>query len=264
MAIIRACLVRPLLRAVTLLSFSYTILLISSHASAFVAADIQAYLKDMSRLSLGERIALWAEKFVETPYDPDPDGEYVTKKVIIADERVDCMYLSFRALELALSQKPEDAVAIALDKRFRGRGVLDGDVVTNYEDRFEYGEDMIDSGKWGKEITGEIGAVTNVRGARGREKVEMLSKEEVLSLLKEPKNAAGFRSGDIVFFIKSPEKRVMEEIVGHLGIIKKEQTGLYLIHASGRKRKGGIVKKVFLYDYISSMPFIGMRVSRFD
>ena len=30
------------------------------------------------------------------------------------------------------------------------------------------------------------------------------------------------------------------------------------------RKKGGEVKKVRLYDYINSMPFIGVRVSRFN
>src|SRR5512139_3550517 len=52
----------------------------------------QVHLRDRS---LAERIALWAEKFVGTPYDPDPMGEYVSKAAVVADERVDCMYLIY-------------------------------------------------------------------------------------------------------------------------------------------------------------------------
>jgi len=59
---------------------------------------VQPLLKDRP---IGEKIAFWAEKFVGTPYDPDLLGEYVSKEVIVADERVDCMYLTFRAVELA-------------------------------------------------------------------------------------------------------------------------------------------------------------------
>lgn len=44
----------------------------------------------------------------------------------------------------------------------------------------------------------------------------------------------------------------------------EEQKEIYLIHAGGLKNKGGEVKKVRLYDYINSMPFIGVRVSRFN
>jgi hypothetical protein len=59
-------------------------------------------------------------------------------------------------------------------------------------------------------------------------------------------------------------------MVGHIGIIKveeeptsKEEREIYLVHASGIKEKGGGVKKVLLKDYITRMPFIGVKVTRF-
>ncbi len=246
--------------------------------------EIASYQGEMADKPIGERIAFWAERFVGTPYDTDPSGEYVTRRVIVADERVDCMYLSFRAVELALGRTPSEAIEVALDKRFLTKGVLRNGTVSNYDERFQYGEDMLDSMKWGREITGEIGPLTSVKGSRGREKVMMVSKETLIELLKEQtENPSGktkglpLRSGDFIFFIKPPEKRVAEEIVGHIGIIKREGRDIYLIHASGRKNHGnprmlkslrgvgnGEVKKVLFDDYARSMPFSGIRVSRFD
>lgn len=223
--------------------------------------DIASFQKAVAQLPDGERIALWAEKFVGTPYDPDPLGEYVTKKTIVADERMDCMYLTFRAAELALSSTPDDAIQTALDKRFHNRGVINDGVVVNYEDRFEYGEDMIDSRKWGREITSELGAVSRIKGSRGRDMVVVVPKDTLNAMIRK---GSKFRSGDIIFFITSPEKRVLDEIVGHIGIIKKEGSEIYLIHAGGLKNKGGEVKKVLLYDYLKTMPFHGIRVTRFD
>ncbi|MGD0282265.1 MAG: hypothetical protein ABSB95_07890, partial [Dissulfurispiraceae bacterium] len=98
--------------------------------------------------STGERIAVFAERFVGTPYDTDPLGTYVRQAVIVADEKVDCMYLVFRAVELALSSSPAEAVQAALQKRFHTKGVVTDGKVVNYDDRFAYGEDMISSGKW--------------------------------------------------------------------------------------------------------------------
>jgi len=214
--------------------------------------------------STGERIAYWVEQFIGVPYDPDPLGEYVSKATIVADERVDCMYLTFRAVELALSRTPEEAIQIALEKRFHSKGVLKDGQVMNYDDRFEYGEDMIESGKWGMEVTAEVGKMMKVKGSRGKNFVEILSTG---MLLKGIKN---LRSGDIVFFIKKPEERKRQEIVGHLGILKVEKNPkskagkeIYLIHASGIKGKGGVVKKVLLKEYLSEMPFIGVRITRF-
>lgn len=239
-----------------------------AYVHAFMSdTEIAVLQKEIADKSVGERIALWAEKFVGTPYDPDPLGEYVTKKAIVADERVDCMYLSFRAVELALSLTPDKAIDIALDKRFITKGRLDskGNVI-NYEDRFQYGEDMLDSGRWGKEITEQLGKVTEIKGSRGREKVKMIAKNTFLKSLSRSNSSSGskLKSGDFIFFIKAVEKRKAGEIVGHIGIVKIENRGIYLIHAGGLKNKGGEVKKVRLYDYINSMLFIGVRVSRIN
>ena len=282
-------------------------LLLLSPSYAFMSdKEIASFQKEIADRPVGERIALWAEKFVGTPYDPDPRGEYVTKNVIVADERVDCMYLSFRAVELAMGLTPEEAINIALDKRFTKKGEIDskGNVL-NYEDRFQYGEDMLDSGKWGREITEELGEVTGITGSRGREKVKIILKETLLKSIKGSKSQRGkeakrqslkvsenqsyydtmtlghsdtLKDGDFIFFIKAVEKRKVGEIVGHIGIVKighrtqnTEHREIYLIHAGGVKNNGwnrlatsGEVKKVRLYDYISSMPFVGVRVSRFD
>ena len=211
---------------------------------------------------VGERIAFWTESFVGTPYDKDPQGEYVTKATIVADERVDCMYLTFRAVELALSKTPEEAIQIALDKRFQSRGILREGRVINYEDRFDYGEDMIPSGKWGRDVSAEIGRTVRIKGSRGRDFYEILPPREIKRGLDK------LKSGDIVFFMTRPEKRKVNEAVGHIGIIKVERNSaleeIYLIHASGSKNKGGLVKKVLLQDYISRMPFVGVIVTRFE
>ncbi|MCX8118438.1 MAG: hypothetical protein N3G78_10960 [Desulfobacterota bacterium] len=184
-------------------------------------------------------------------------GEYVTRSVIVADERVDCMYLTFRAVELALSQSPEEAIQVALERRFRSRGLLRDGKVVNYEDRFEYGEDMVFSGKWGREITQTLGRTERIKGSRGRDNVEVLPAEVLV------RNRDRLRNGDLLFFVKRPEKRIREEIVGHIGIVKVDGE-VHLIHAAGTKGKGGEVRKVMLKEYLKTMPFIGVMVTRFD
>lgn len=256
----------------TFLIFNFAFLSFPAYVHSFMSdTEIAVFQKEIANKPIGERIALWAEKFEGTPYDPDPLGEYVTKKVIVADENVDCMYLSFRAVELALSLTPDKAIDIALDKRFITKGRLDStENVINYEDRFQYGEDMLDSGRWGKEITEQLGKVTEIKGSRGREKVKIIPKKGMLALLNKKEGSSHLKSGDFIFFIKAVERRKAGEIVGHIGIVKtevrnnEEQKEIYLIHAGGLKNKGGEVTKVRLYDYINSMPFIGVRVSRFN
>lgn len=224
---------------------------------ALTNEEIRKFQSLLKAQPVGERIAFWAERFVGTPYDPDSMGEYVTRATIVADERVDCMYLTFRAVELALSNTPEEAIEISLDRRFHTKGILKEGRVVNYHDRFEYGEDMIFSGRWGREITSEAGKTMRIKGSRGRDFVEILPSEHLLKGLRK------LKSGDILFFVKKPENRKVEEIVGHIGVVKMEQKP-YLLHASGTKGKGGEVKKVLLKDYILKMPFIGAKITRFD
>jgi len=238
------------------------VLLWAQLSQALSDEEIRQKQGELQGKTVGEKIAFWTERFVGTPYDEDPQGEYVTKATIVADERVDCMYLTFRAVELALSKTPEEAIQIALDKRFHSRGILQDGKVTNYEDRFDYGEDMIPSGKWGKDITGEIGRTIRIKGSRGRDFYEILPPREIKQGMKK------LQSGDIFFFMTRPEKRKVNEAVGHIGIIKIEGNStlkeIYLIHAGGSKNKGGSVKKVLLQDYVSRMHFVGVIITRIE
>lgn len=233
--------------------------------------EIQERQNLVAPLPVGFRIAYWAEQFRNLPYDTDPLGKYVRTRKIVYDQEMDCMYLVFRSVELALSKTPEGAVEKALDLRFKTKGRLGKDnEVLNYDERFDYAEDMIASGKWGKDITAEIAPTREVPGSRGYKKVEYIPKAELM----EEKYYSRLKDGDIIYFIKDPAKRVVGEIVGHLGIIKMEaepESGTqapFLINASGTKTSathcgGGFVKKVPLVDYLSKTSFIGAKFTRF-
>jgi hypothetical protein len=121
---------------------------------------------------------------------------------------------------------------------------------------------MIESGKWGKEITSRIGQTVRIKGSRGRDFYEILFSIELM------RGMGKLKSGDLLFFMKFPEKRMLGEGVGHIGIVRTEEPagkrGVFLIHAGGLKNKGGAVKKVLLKDYIDKMPFVGVKVTRFD
>ncbi len=227
--------------------------------------EIQKFQIFLRGKPVGEKISFWAGRFIGVPYDRDPLGEYVSKRVIVSDERVDCMYLTFRAVELALSDTPEEAIQVALEKRFHSKGILKEGRVINYNDRFEYGEDMIESGKWGKEITSDFGKMMKVKGARGKESVEVLSAGALMQGMR------GLKRGDLLFFVKEPGKREVGEIIGHIGIVEvvegegnQQNPDLFLIHAGGTKGKGGAVKKVKLREYLSKMPFIGVKITRIE
>lgn len=233
-----------------------------SFALSLGDAEIALLQQQFGQLPLPERIAQWAERFVGTPYDRDPLGEYVRRSVIVADERVDCMYHVFRSVELALASTPEHAIQVALFQRFHRMGMLEAGRVMNYVDRYAYGEDMVLSGKFGREITDRFGLPLRMRGSRGLPEVRYASREMVLQ------NLGILRPGDILFFVRSVKSRVLDEVIGHIGIVAggdgPDQDVLFLVHAAGIKGRGGTVKKVVLRSYLATMPFAGVQVTRFE
>lgn len=219
----------------------------------------------LAELPAGGRIAYWAGRFIGTPYDPDPLGLYVRSNRIVADEMADCMYLTFRAVELARSSTPGEAVEQALHLRFFTEGKIVDGLVQNYAERYEYGEDMVFSGKWGKNITDDLGTTTTIPGSRGRGQVIVIPKASLATRKVQQR----LRDGDIVFWVKDPSKRVVEEIVAHLAIVRIKNGLPFLIHASGSKNKwstpnGGMVKEVPFADYLRDTKFIGAFVTRFE
>lgn len=234
-------------------------LLIQGKLWAYTNEQVEMYQTMVVNKSEGERIAFWAEKFLDTPYDTDPLGEYVRNQVIVADKRVDCMYLTFRVVELALSATPEEAIQEALKRRFFTYGSIVDNKVVNYSERYRYAMDMIVSRKWGREVTEELGPADFVEGSRGWDKQPVLLKKNASQWIDN------IESGDIIYFVKPVNKRVVGEIIGHLGIADRSSGKVYVIHASGQKKKGskGKVKKVIFNKYLNSVSFIGVKVTRF-
>src|SRR3989338_10026939 len=163
-------------------------LFLSSPLCAFEKETITEFQNQIKDKPVAERIGFWAEQFVGTPYDTDPLGLYVTKKVIAADERVDCMYHVFRTAELALSNTPAEAQEKALDLRFHSKGILKDTVITNYYNIFQESIDMILSGKWGKDITEELGKTIDVEVSKGLGKQKTLLKDDAIKAAEKLKN----------------------------------------------------------------------------
>ncbi|HYA89070.1 MAG TPA: NlpC/P60 family protein [Nitrospirota bacterium] len=237
----------------------------SKNIASMTADEILLAQERVANLPVGKRIAYWAGRFIGIPYDPDPLGLYVRTKRIVADEKADCMYHAFRSVELAESTTPREAIDKALSLRFIRQGKLTDGLITNYDERFQYGEDMVTSGKWGKNITAELGATKTIPGSRGKDTVDILPRNVLLTRTLQ-KN---LRDGDIVYWVKDPKKRVVEEIVSHLSIIHIKSDKLYLIHAAGDKDRddrpgGGVVKEVPFSDYVRHMKFIGAFVTRIE
>lgn len=233
-------------------------------ALPFAADEISVLQSSVKESPVGNRIAFWAEQFIGTPYDMDPLGDYVTRAAIVADERVDCMYLTFRAVELALSNSPEKAIDKALTMRFHTRGVLKDGKVVNYDDRYQDGIDMIRSGKYGTEITARLGKTRQISEPNSERAIDFLPASELR------KSMDRLMTGDIIFFVRDPSKIEVGGLIAHMGILKVEKRNggfggaVYLIHASGTKRRGGSVKKVLLDEYLSHMPHAGVKISRLN
>jgi cell wall-associated NlpC family hydrolase len=233
--------------------------------AALTADEILLAQARLAKLPLNKRISYWAGRFIGTPYDTDPLGLYVRTSRIVADEKVDCMYLTFRSVELAQTSTPAEAVDRALSLRFITQGKVKDGLVTNYDQRFQYGEDMVMSGKWGRNITADLGATRKIEGSRGKDVVDILPQKVLATRAFQKK----LQDGDIIYWVKDPKKRVVEEIVAHLSFIRIKSGKPYLIHASGNKdcddRPGdGVVKEVPFADYVRNMRFIGAFVTRFE
>ncbi len=228
-----------------------------------VLLTLITYSFTFSQDSINDRIVEIAENFLGTPYDPDPLGTYVRQKVIIHDEKVDCLYLVFRVIELALSTNESHSIEIALEKRFKTKGIISNGVVINYEDRYKYAEDAIPTGKLGNDITLLISDKISVTFSSRVHRFEFIPKSEICKIEKK------LRNGDILFFVKHPKDRKVDEIIGHLGIVKIEGGKAFLIHASGYKVKNykttknvGKVTKEPLCKYLMKSRFLGIKVTR--
>ena len=201
---------------------------------------------------LGNKIVKYANSFIGTPYDRIPIGLYVQSRKLIIDDEIDCMYLVFRSIPLALADGDnKKAFDIACDKMFHDKCKLDKDnLVTNYENRFDYSEDMISSGKWGKSIYDD-NEMSVMAGSRHYKQFHYIKSQDFINSKKLKQRV---QSGDILFLFKFPEKRSkLQEAIGHLGIVEVQNGEIYFIHASGNKRfdlPQGKVMKVKLTDYL--------------
>ena len=174
------------------------------------------------------------------------------------------MYLTFRAVELALTNSPEEAIDKALTMRFHTQGVLRDGKVTNYDERYQDGIDMIKSGKFGAEITTRLGKTRQIADPSSSDPIDFLPVAEIQRGMDQ------LNTGDIIYFVRDPSKRAVGGVIAHMGILKVEMRNggssrtVYLIHASGTKKRGGSVKKVLLDEYLSHMQHAGVKISRLN
>ncbi len=87
------------------------------------------------------------------------------------------------------------------------------------------------SAKWGRNITADLGTTRQIAGSRGKDTVDILPKNVLATQAFQKK----LQDGDIIYWVKDPKKRVVEEIVAHLSIVRIKSGKPYLIHAAGDK-----------------------------
>lgn len=204
-----------------------------------LAARIAAW----KALPVGERIARWAELFVErrdNVYCFGPKaGCYVGDSLLVQDYKLDCVSLFYRCSELARATSPRDAVLLALTTRFAGGpadAVVQPSGAVDYDNpaHLDYSEDFAATGLWGRDVTHEVGVdVAETPGT---------SRYPAGTCRFIPKNKIRFdrlRDGDLLLFVldeTNDKARKLREnyglLVGHQAIVRVENGIVYQIHAA--------------------------------
>lgn len=239
---------------------------------------IDSLMARVAPMSVGERIAFWAEQFhadgsARYVFGLDPEG-YVRQGRLCDDYQTDCVLFFYRTTELGRSFSAREAVQFAFGTRFYGASVdeailPDGRVQYEHDSHLEYSEEILKSGVWGKDVSASIGPLTpdpgNSRFAAGT--LQYVAKESI--------DYEALRSGDVVYFIlnenvpRGAEMRGTGILIQHLGIISRDGATPFLIHAAktglAGYYDGGRIARVPLKDYLDRVElFKGIAVSRIE
>lgn len=218
-----------------------------------------------AELDLPGRVGWWARQFLaaeETTYCFGPAaGGYVAEGRLVLDEKHDCISLLYRTTELARSEDPRQAVAVALATRFAGADPdsvvgADGRVDYDHPAHLDYSVDMIRSGHWGVDHTaGFTGAHFDTVGTpRYPPGFQATVDEDSLV-------AAELREGDVLWLVLDPENagaRALREdhglMIGHVGLVILEDGEPWLVHAASSglpgRYEGGRVVAVPVAEYL--------------
>ena len=171
------------------------------------------------------------------------DGGYAREGLIIpAGGRHDCVSFMYRSTELGRAEDRRGSLAVALRTRFAGvdpAAVVDENGRLDYDHpaHLDYSLDMVRSGLWGRDVTGDLS------GAR----IDSLgtSRYPAGSFAWVPQEAleeAELESGDIIWFVLNPDhpgaRALRDEhglAIGHLGILGADGR---LRHAASKPLEG--------------------------
>ncbi len=232
-----------------------------------------------SGLPTAARIGRWARRFAEADSVEYrfglAEGGYVAEGELVRDDRQDCVSLMYRVTELARAEDHRDAVVWALRTRFAGApadSLVDEQGRVNYDrpEHLDFSLDMIRSGFWGADVTGSFsGARPDPAGS---------SRYEAGSFTVVPEDELvedELREGDIVWFVLDPQhsagaklRREYGLVIGHIGIVIKEEGRPWLVHAASKDLEGwyegGTVVTVPLVEYLGRVEkYSAILVTRF-
>ncbi len=229
------------------------------------SAVIDSLMDEWAGLSLGAKIAAWADYFWkrgDAAYRfGEAEGGYAKEGRLIDDCHTDCVLFFYRATELGRSSSALEAVQFAFGTRFYGailEEVVDSQGRVDYRTPvyLHYSEDMVRSGIWGRDITAELGPATLDHAGTARYPADSVS-----YVPKEDVRKDRMQDGDVIFFVADEKsdagRRVRENggMIGHIGIVKVEAGGPMIIHAAARPLEGyyagGKVEKVSLDAYLA-------------
>ena len=246
----------------------------------FSVDETDSLLAADAGLPVGERVGRWARRFLTAPgieyrFGPE-EGGYVALGRIVMDERHDYVSFVYRCTELARSGSAAAAVDRALATRFAGAdldSLADGQGRVDYDrpEHLDFSLDMVHSGLWGRDVTGELSGaawdlVGSARYAAGSFRYVPdeslapgeLAEGDVVWLVLDPGHPAGARL-----------RREFGLVIGHLGLVILREGAPWLVHAAsselpGWYAAGGIVT-VPLTVYLERVErFAGVIVTRLD
>jgi hypothetical protein len=243
------------------------------------SAQEDAVLAEEKILPTSLRVGLWARRFlkakgVEYRFGL-AEGGYVAEGELIRDDRQDCVSLMYRVTELARADDHRDAVTWALDTRFAGApldSLVDQQGRVDYDNpaHLDFSLDMIRSGFWGIDISGQLtGATIDTVGSARYEPGSFTVVPEA-DLVEEE-----LREGDIVWFVLDADhpqggklRREYGLVIGHIGIVIEEEGRPWLVHAASKGLEGwyegGTVVSVPLAEYLDRVErYSAILVTRF-
>jgi len=180
----------------------------------------------------------------------------------------------YRCTELARAENPRDALLWALRTRFAGASPLavvgeGGKVDYDNPRHLDFSLDMVRSGIWGRDITPLLaGAVVDTVGS------SRYPAGGFRYVPAEKLDVTGLRNGDIAWLVLDPAdprgarlRREYGLVIGHLGIVSRQEGETWLIHAASKDLpgyyEGGRLVRVPLREYLARVgKFAGIIITR--